>query len=579
MERRLAAILAADVVGYSRLIRADEEGTLAALQALRSELIDPRIAAHKGRIVKEMGDGLLVEFGSVVGAVRGAAEIQRALIEHNASMQVDRRIVFRIGVNLGDVVIEGDDIHGDGVNVAARLEALAEPGGICVSGAVHDQVRDRLDLAFEDMGDREVKNIDRPIRMWRWSPGGSDNPARIETGQGPPAVPDKPSIAVLPFDNMSGDPEQEYFADGITEDIITDLSRIPDMLVIARNSTFTYKGKAAKIGDVCRDLGVRYVLEGSVRKAGERVRITAQLIDGRSGGHLWAERYDRGLEDIFAVQDDVTAKIVRALEVELTGGAAAREAREQTHSPEAYDSVLRGREQYRLFTRDGNAAARELYERAAALDPDYAEPYAGLAETYVQDWFMGSEPALDRAFELAQQAAARDPNLPLVQEALSTVHLFKKQHAEAIATARRWIELEPGNADAYATLAGAMHFVGENEEVIALIEKAMRLNPFYPFYYPHYIGLANLGMRRFEAAVVALKRGVVRSPDALWPHVVLASCHGHLAQEAQASAQLAEVRRISPDFSIASLANLTPYKNSADLDLLVDGLSKAGLPA
>ncbi len=572
MERRLAAILVADVVGYSRLMGADEAGTLAALRTLRKDTIEPLIARHRGRIVKLMGDGMLVEFASVVDAAQCALAWQ---MERQGAE--DQTLRFRIGVNLGDIIFEDDDIHGDGVNLAARLESLAEPGGICISAVVHDQIDRRIDVNFTDLGERELKNMDRPVRGWQWSPEGSNGNARIETALGPLALPDKPSIAVLPFNNMSGDPEQEYFADGITEDIITEISRIPEVMVISRNSTFTYKGKAAKVQDVCRDLGVRYVLEGSVRKAGERVRINAQLIDGRTGGHLWAERYDRGLEDIFAVQDDVTEKIVRALEVKLVSGAAAHKAREQTHNPEAYDCVLRGREQYRLFSKDSNAAARELYERAIALDPDYAEPYAGLAETYVQEWFMGAEPTLDRAFELAQQATARDPTLPLVQEALSTVHLFKKQHAEAIATARRWIELEPSNADAYATLAGAMHFAGENEEVIALIEKAMRLNPFYPFFYPHYIGLANFAMRRFDEAVVALKRGVVRNPEALWPHVFLAACHSHLGENTQACAQLVEVWRINPEFSIASLLKLLPYKSSADVDLLVDGLRKAGL--
>ena len=570
MERRLAAILAADVVGYSRLIRADEEGTLAAFQALRSELIDPKITAHKGRIVKAMGDGILVEFASVVDAVRGAAEIQQLIGEHNTSLPEDRRIVFRIGVNLGDVVIDGDDIHGDGVNVAARLEGLAEPGGICVSRGVYEQVRDRLDLAFTDMGDQTVKNIDRPISAWQWRMQG---PATKPDDRAGP-LSEMPSIAVLPFDNMSGDPEQEYFADGITEDIITEISRIPEVMVISRNSTFTYKRKAAKVQEVCSDLGVRYVLEGSVRKVGQRVRINAQLIEGRSGGHLWAERYDRGLEDIFAVQDDVTEKIVRALEVKLVGTV---ETRRQTDNPEAYDCVLRGREQYRLFTNDSNAAARKLYEQAIALDPDYAEPYAGLALTYVQDWFMGDQPALDRAIQLAQQAVARDPSLPFVQEALSTVYLFKKQHAEALATARRWIELEPSNADAYATLGGTLHFAGENEEVIALLEKAMRLNPFYPFFYPHYIGLANLGMRRYDEAVAALKRSIALNPEVLWPHVILAACHGHLGEDTLAGAQLAEVRRIHPAFSTSWLINFLPYQHSADMDALVEGLRKAGL--
>jgi len=578
MERRLAAILATDVVGYSRLIRADEEGTIGALQALRADLIDPILGEHHGRIVKLMGDGMLAEFSSVVDAVRAAVESQRAVAERNASLPEEKRIEFRAGINLGDVIVDGNDIQGDGVNVAARLEGLAQPGGICISGSVYEQVRDRLDLSFEDLGEREVKNIARPIRVWQWTLAASAAANRATLNE-PLPLPEMPSIAVLPFENMSSDPEQEYFSDGITDDIITEISRIPEVMVISRNSTFTYKGKAAKVQDVCRDLGVRYVLEGSVRKAGERVRINAQLIDGRSGGHLWAERYDRALEDIFAVQDDVTEKIVRALEVKLIGGAAALQAREHSHDPEAYDCVLRGREQYRLFSTDSNAAARELYERAIALDPDYAEPYAGLAETYVQEWFMGAEPTLDRAFELAQQATARDPNLPLVQEALSTVHLFKKQHVESIATAQRWIDLEPSNADAYATLAGAMHFSGDNEEVIALVEKAMRLNPFYPFYYPHYIGLANMAMRRFDEAVVALKRAVVRNPEALWPHVFLAACYGHLGETTQAGAQLAEVRRINPEFSISSLLRLLPYKSRADVDLLIDGLRKAGLSA
>jgi adenylate cyclase len=547
------------------------------MRSHRKDLIDPLIAKHGGRIVKTMGDGLLLEFPSVVNAVKCSIDVQEGMFRRNSDVAEDKRIEFRIGVNLGDIVIEGDDIHGDGVNVAARLQEASETGGLALSGIAHESLGSLIDADFEDGGQHQFKNIARPIRTWRWAPHKPSATTSPDLAEEPPALPDKPSIAVLPFDNMSNDPEQEYFSDGITEDIITEISRIPEVIVISRNSTFTYKGKAAKVQDVCRDLGVRYVLEGSVRKAGERVRISAQLIDGRSGGHLWADRYDRGLEDIFAVQDDVTEKIVRALEVKLTGGAAAHKAREQTHNPEAYDSVLRGREQYRLFSKASNAAARELYERAIALDPGYAEPYAGLAETYVQEWLMGSEPTLDRAFELAQHATACDPTVPLVQEALSTVHLFKRQHAEAIATARRWIELEPSNADAYATLAGAMHFSGKNDEVIALIKKAMRLNPFYPFYYPHYIGLANLGMRRFDEAVVAFKRGVIRNPDALWPHVFLAVCHGHLGEDAEACDQLAEVRRINPEFSIASLLKLLPYKSSADVDLVVDGLHKVGL--
>ncbi|MGI9422770.1 MAG: adenylate/guanylate cyclase domain-containing protein, partial [Hyphomicrobiaceae bacterium] len=364
MERRLAAILAADVVNYSRLMGEDEDGTLAALKAHRRELFNPETARYKGRIVKFIGDGALVEFSSVVDAVACAIAIQRALADQPGP------IVLRMGVNLGDVIVDDDDIYGDGVNVAARIEALAEPGGICISDIVHESLGNRVDAEFSDAGSHQLKNIEKPVRIWRWRD--PDTPLSSPPEVTVASAADEPSIAVLPFENLSGDPEQEYFVDGITEDIILEISRFPDVLVISRNSAFTYKGKAVKVQDVCRELGVRCVLEGSVRKAGDRVRITAQLVDGRSGAQLWAERYNRRLEDVFAVQDDVTEKIVRALEMELLGTV---ETPKPTESLEAYDCVLRGREQYRLFTKDGNVAARDSYERAIVLDPDYAEPF------------------------------------------------------------------------------------------------------------------------------------------------------------------------------------------------------------
>ena len=428
--RKLAAILAADVVGYSRLASEDEDRILARLRALRSDLIDPTIAVHNGRVIKRTGDGALVEFRSVVDAVRCAIEVQNGMVERNAGVPEDRRIEFRIGVHLGDVVEESDgDLMGDGVNIASRLEGVAAPGAICLSEDAYRQVKARLDLSVADLGSTQLKNIAEPIRVYSLAVGaaGAKAIATSEPTTSLPAgsTPAKQSIAVLPFDNMSGDPEQEYFADGITEDIITEISKIHGLVVISRNSTFTYKKKAVKAQDVCRDLGVRYILEGSVRKAGERVRITAQLIDGRSGGHLWAERYDRWLADIFAVQDDVTERIVRSLEVKLGDRDDARSSRVETDNPEAYDCVLRGREQYRLFSTDGNAAARRLYERAIAIDPSYAAAHAALAETYLHDWFRGVPEALDLAFELAQTAKDLDPSLPLVYEALSAVHLFK----------------------------------------------------------------------------------------------------------------------------------------------------------
>jgi adenylate cyclase len=430
---------------------------------------------------------VLAIFETATGAASSALAIQQELETSQSQTAEDQRLRFRIGVHLGDIIEKSDGTaYGDGVNIAARLEGLADAGGICISNAVFDAVGRQLRTQFGPLGEQRVKNIDRPILAFRAV--GQAPPSQAALGSGSAYGRSQPAIAVLPFVNMSGDGEQDYFSDGITEDIITELSRIPALLVIARNSTFTYKGKAAKVQDICRDLGVGYVLEGSVRKAGQRIRVTAQLIDGHSGGHIWAERYDRELADIFAVQDDVTGQIVRTLEIKLVDAGPAPPSRVETDNPEAYDCVLRGREQYRLYTKDGNAAARRLYERAIELDPSYAEAHAGLAETYWQDWFLGSPDGLDRAFELAQTAKRLDPNLPLVYEALSSVHLFKRQHDEAIAAAQQWIEVEPGNAEAYASLAGILHFAGEPERVGGLIEKAKRLNPFHPFYYTLYVG-------------------------------------------------------------------------------------------
>ncbi|MCV0428881.1 MAG: adenylate/guanylate cyclase domain-containing protein [Roseibium sp.] len=568
----MAAILVADVVGYSRLVREDEEGTIKALRNLRRERIEPIIKDRDGRVVKLMGDGILAEFPSIVDAVRAAIEIQDTVAQRNYELAFDNKFSFRIGVHLGDVIVDGDDIHGDGVNVAARLESLSPPDGFCMSGSVHEEVRDRLDIKFTDLGEKKVKNLNRPVRVWQWSPNGSGDFTDLPK---PAAKLDKPGIAILPFNNSSSDPEQTYFSDGITEDLITEISRIPELVVISRNSSFTYKGKIGKVQDVCRDLNVQYVVEGSVRKAGQRLRISIQLIDGRTGGNLWAERYDRQIEDIFDVQDDVTERVVDALKLTLVGGVS-RTCRVRKPDQRAYDYVLRGREQYRLFTRDGNAKARDLFEKAIAIDPDYAEPYAGLSETYVQDWFAGSISALDRAYDLAKRATSRDPMLPLVQEALSTVHLFRREHDAAITTARRWIELEPSDAEAYAALAGAQHFAGQNHEVVPLIETAMRLNPYFPFYYSHYIGLANMAMGRFEDAATAFRSAISRNPDTVWPHFFLAASLGHLSENEDALEAWNKVKRIQPDAVVGQVTQL-PYKNESDTNLVLEGLQKAGL--
>jgi adenylate cyclase len=576
LRQRLAAILAADATGYSRLMAADERSTVVALDAARA-VFRKQIESNQGRVIDMAGDSVLAVFETTAGAMSAALAIQKELGEASQEVSEDRRLRYRIGVHLGDVIEKADGtVYGDGVNIAARLQGIAEAGGICISAAVFDAADRQLRRRFEPLGDQWVKNIDRPIRAYRFAV--EELPATAVGDRESASPRDRPAIAVLPFDNMSGDREQDYFSDGITEDIITELSRIPALLVIARNSSFTYKGKATKVQDVCRDLGVRYVLEGSVRKSGSRIRVTAQLIDGSSGGHLWAERYDRELADIFAVQDDVTEQIVRALEIRLSDThGAAPSSRLETGNPEAYDCVLRGREQYRSFSKEGNAVARRLYEKAIALDPSYAEAYAGLAETHLHDWFLGSSEGLARAFELAQTAKRLNPYLPLVYEALSSVHLFKRQHDEAIAAAKRWVEIEPGDAEAYANLAGILQFAGEPERVRGLIEKAKRLNPFHPFYYNLYVGQACFTMHRFEEAAELIKRSIAHNPESLPSHFYLAACYGQLGEEARARDALAEVRRISPDFSIARLQAIAAYRRATDLDLLIGGLREAGL--
>jgi TolB-like protein len=566
-QRRLAAVLAADVVGYTRLMERDTEGTVAAWRTARDETIKPIVANHGGRIVKFTGDGFLVEFATVQDAASCAIALQEGL----ATNPLD----FRMGVHLGDIVDDGQDIHGEGVNIAARIEALSDAGGISISGSVHEQVRNRIAANYEDRGEHRVKHVSAPIRVFTIRLGESRQTESDRSAPPPPQ--DRPSIAVLPFSNMSRDPEQEYFVDGITEDIITEISKVDALFVISRNSTFTYKDKDAKVQDIGRDLGVSHVVEGSVRKAGERVRVSARLTETQSGGHVWADRFDRALVDIFAVQDEITEEIVRALEVTLVGGARALPSRVETEVSQAYDCFLRGREQYRLFTRDANANARMLYEKAIQLDPNYAAAHAGLAEATLHDWFMGEADALDRAFQLALEARSLDSSLPLAHEALGNVALFKRQHEEAVASIRRWVELEPNSAEAHANLAAVLNFSGEPEQVAPLIDKAIRLNPYYPFYYILYKGQASFVMKRYEEALVFLRRSVVHNPEAVPVHVYLAACLGLLGEDVPARNALAEARRIHPGLSVAWVRTIFAYKRVADADLLVEGLAKAGL--
>ena len=491
LERRLAAILASDVVGYSRLMAADEAGTHAALRAHREQLIEPQIAAHHGRTVKLMGDGALVEFASVVDAVECAVAIQQAMAERNTGKPDEKRIIFRIGINVGDIIIDGDDIYGDGVNVAARLEALAAPGGICISGAVREQVQNKVSISFADLGEQTVKNIERPIHVyyvvWEGKPASSE-PA---VNAAPAAKSsEKASIAVLPFVNMSGDSEQEYFADGMSEDIITALSKIPLIFVIARNSSFVFRGKAFHIGEISKKLGVRFILEGSVRKAGNRVRITAQLIDSESGGHLWAERFDRDLTDIFAVQDEVTREIVAALSLNLTEGERSRVPGKRTSNPEAYDYFLRARECWWRQSKEMNLQARQMLHRAIELDRNFAAAHALLGGVhitdYINEWADPPDLSLQQAQEAAERAAALDDSDFYAHWALGMIHLWMRRHDDAIAEQKRSIVLNPNFASAHVALGLTLYYAGSAAQALECFDRASALDPYEPDMFLHF---------------------------------------------------------------------------------------------
>ncbi|WP_259186074.1 adenylate/guanylate cyclase domain-containing protein [Rhizobium sp. BK176] len=582
--RKLAAILAADVVGYSRLASEDEDRTLARLRALRSDLIDPTIAVHHGRVIKRTGDGALVEFRSVVDAVRCAIEVQNGMVERNAGVQQDRRIEFRIGIHLGDVVEESDgDLMGDGVNIASRLEGIAAPGAVCLSEDAYRQVRARL--AVSDLGNTHLKNIAEPIRIYSLQIGAAAEAKPAVTAgavaRAPAPLPPELSIAVLPFVNMSGDAEQEYFADGICEDIITALSKLSQLFVIARNSSFTFKGRNVNVQEVGHSLNVRYVLEGSVRKSGNKVRITAQLINAITGGHHWAERFDRDLSDIFAVQDDVTQQIVGALQVKLAAGDQQRLATEQTQNLEAYDFFLRGREQMWRLTREQNIQGRQLLQRAIDLDPKFAPAHAFLAVAhalaYVNQWSESPLRSLEQASGSATQAVAIDDRYPYAHWAMGVVNLYLRRLDVAIREAECAIALAPNLVEGHESLGNALHYAGRPDEALVCFERAMALNPYYPDIFLHFHAQAMFQLGRYEEAVAILKRRLVRNPFTDISRVLLAASYGHLGRFAEARGEWEEVFRINPDYSLEHRRKVLPYKNPADFERIVDGLRKAGL--
>jgi len=582
--RRLAAILAADVVGYSRLMGANEAGTLTALKRHRDTVFDPAVVAHNGRIVKLIGDGTIAEFGSVVDAVNCAISIQRSgatTPDQSASQPI---IVLRIGINLGDVIIEGNDIYGDGVNIAARLEPLADPGGICVSSIVNESVGNRIDARFEDGGDVSVKNIDRPIRIWKWNPNTMATSAQRSLSADPGPSVATHSIAVLPFTNMSGDPEQEYFSDGISEDIITDLSKIADLTVIARNSSFAYKGRSVDVRTIGRELGVRSVLEGSIRRAGSRVRITAQLIDATTGGHLWAERYDRDLTDLFAVQDDVTRRIVDALKVTLSPAEKARLSNTGTTNIDAYDVSLRGRELMLGNTKNANTfeQAKACFLKAIELDPNYAQAHAGLSFAYMFDyqnrWSDDPDRSLPLAKRYAEQAIEKNPKEPLARVVAALAATFEGDLDRAESEIDMALSLNPNLATAYNVLGGVRTYSGRPLEAIPLIERAMRLDPAHSQHYLHFLGTAYLIAGKYETAAVLLRQRIVFVPETDFSRVALASALGHLGEIDEAHRIWRELKEINPKYSFSEHFGRLPFKRPEDVQRVAEGLAKAGLP-
>ena len=626
LKRKLTAILSADVKGYSRLMGEDEEGTIRTLKAYL-EAINGFIQQHRGRVVATGGDSVLAEFASVVDAVRCAVGIQEELKERNKDVAGNRRLEFRIGVNLGDVVEEGDTILGDGVNIAARLESLSEAGGICISGTAFDQMRNKLELGYEYLGEQTVKNIALPVRAYRvltepeavgkvigekkpkperwgwkaiagvavifWLPGGlfgisicacpQTERARVEKMAFP--LPDKPSIAVLPFVNLSGDPKQEFFSDGITESIITALSKVSKLVVIARNSSFTYKGKPVTVKQVSEELGVRYVLEGSVQKSGNRVRITAQLINALSGHHLWSERYDRDLKDLFALQDEVTLKIIKAMQVKLTEGERL-EAREKyfrgKEGLDCYLKVFEASYNLTLSTIEGTNKCRQIAEEIVTSCPENPYAYNLLGWTYLNDLLSGSakssQESLEKAMELVQKALSIDDSFSPAHGLLSVIYSQKREYDKALAEGERAVTLSPNGWKANEAYAHSLFIAGRFKEAILMFQKAIRLNPIGSSVAFTNLGISYARTGRFKEAVSAWKQAILRSPDNISPHLCLASAYIAMGREKEAHAEAAEVLRINPKFTLDNFAKgLSFIKDQSIIEKHIGNLRKAGL--
>lgn len=577
VDRRLAAIFASDIAGYSRLMGADEEGTLRQLKAHRKELVDPKIIEHHGRIVKTTGDGMLVEFVSVVDAVRCAVDIQRGMAERNVDIPTDKHIQFRIGINVGDIIIDGDDIFGDGVNVAARLETLADPGSIMVSSVVHDQVRDKLSFSFEDMGEQTVKNIARPIGVHRVSLTENAPVTVLKSA----VTADRPSIAVLPFVNMSGDPEQEYFADGISEDIITGLSKLRWFFVIARNSSFTYKSKAVDVKRVARELGVRYVLEGSVRKGGNRVRITAQLIDAVTGNHIWADRYDGELTDVFALQDEITRKVVAAIEPKLLEAEAMRSQSRSAENLGAWDMLMQANSLFWRLTKTDGEAAIAMLKKAVEHYPNYAPAHSMLAFAMLVSrlfgWTLVAPPVKEAAI-LAKRAAQLDDSDPWAHLALGYVAYMTTRTDDARQEYQRAIDLNPNFAAAYGYLGWALAAAGRTDEAVALSEQAIRMSPHDPqnAIFNNALAVAHYLAGRYSEAVNFARKGVQLRDEMISGHRIYVASLAQAGQFEEARTALQRLRELQPNISIAWCEEHIPYPPDR-MPKFLEGLRKAGL--
>jgi adenylate cyclase len=626
MKRKLAAILSANAEGYSRLMGEDEAATLQILKVHR-QVMCSLIEKHQGRVVDSSGGSLLAEFASVVSALECAVEIQKELKGRNEELPKERGMSFRIGIHLGDVIEEEGKIYGDGVNVAALLDSLADGGGICVSRSAHDQVRNKVDVGYQDLGQRGVETIAEPVRVYRvvlepdpkWKRIGKTwsrmkqwqkvaltiGVALLQVGGGlvvkkyfdrPPSppvatssvqkvalpLPDKPSIAVLPFENMTGDPKQEYFADGFTEQIITSLSKISSLFVISRNSTFTYKGKPVKVQQVSEELGVRYVLEGSVQKSSNRIRINVQLIDAISGQHVWAQSYDRDLKDIFGLQDEVILKITSALQVNLTAGEQALAWAQGTKSLEAYLKLMQSREYIRKGNRETVAQARRLAEESIALDPKYADAYALLGWTHAMEVFIGTsrspKDSMAKATELIQKALAMNGSLAEARSRLGVLYTWSGRYDEGIAEAERGVELDPNSGQANYSLMLALKWAGKPKEAIPVIQKALRLEPIPPDSYVQQLALVYFQAGDCKEALAACDKGLKRDPEHLVSHIIMAAVYGSCGREKEARKEGTEVLRISPNFTVESYMRNIHYKIPSDGDRVAQGLRKAGLP-